>query len=530
MNRFERVKLILDTAVGGPAAAVGGPHGPFWRSQTRDQFVAFSFAGQALVTVGDGAGSGLIKALRGELPFGRDTGVPGATFRRMPGGRPAVPPDQIAVISRWIDDGAPDADEPIGGLDLQLEGAVSGDAFLIVAEPGSPAIPGRLRLRTTDGSQGSVTITSPSASLQISPDTVEVSAAAVEVSVVATAPSTAPNDLTITVSQAGAVVATFDLTAVAQPAVRFRGTFQCRLATDPDAFDDPWGHDSSFGMYAVQGPDPGHPDEPPLDRIIRFSNPVATRPFCPTVGVRVTAIEAQVGGAAVRFEAGDPLLGQPVVLGPECVFDGRNRQFAPDGFEPIANFRLSIADVFTGASAPALPRATPDDPPPSTAPYANGVLQLDGDPDGGSPADFGLGTTTWAEQGWRTLAVKQARLIAQPDADERANRIRDRRIREHTDVRPGHGLGALFTPMVFRERYVGLIDREVTVGPDPAGVLAYLAGLPAIRFTADFLAFDTDCQSGRVTGTLDAPRAEAFTDAAVREAPLRRRRVPLEEQ
>ena len=39
---------------------------------------------------------------------------------------------------------------------------------------------------------------------------------------------------------------------------------------------------------------------------------------------------------------------------------------------------------------------------------------------------------------------------------------------------------------------------------DPQGVLAYLGGLPAIRFTADFLAFDTDCQTGKVTGTLDA--------------------------
>jgi len=70
--------------------------------------------------------------------------------------------------------------------------------------------------------------------------------------------------------------------------VRFRGNFQCRLATDPDAFDDPWGHDSSFGMYAVQGPDPDHPNEPPLDRIIRFSGAVAPRPFCPPIGVRVS--------------------------------------------------------------------------------------------------------------------------------------------------------------------------------------------------------------------------------------------------
>ena len=41
MNRFLQVKQILDTAVGGPAAAVGAPHQAFWRNLTRDQFAVF---------------------------------------------------------------------------------------------------------------------------------------------------------------------------------------------------------------------------------------------------------------------------------------------------------------------------------------------------------------------------------------------------------------------------------------------------------------------------------------------------------
>jgi hypothetical protein len=69
-------------------------------------------------------------------------------------------------------------------------------------------------------------------------------------------------------------------------------------------------------------------------------------------------------------------------------------------------------------------------------------------------------------------------------------------------------------------------------------MLAYLAGLPAIRITADFLAFDTDCQTGRVTGTLDAPDAApemaavpAEGVAEAREAPqVGLRRIPLDEQ
>jgi hypothetical protein len=257
----------------------------------------------------------------------------------------------------------------------------------------------------------------------------------------------------------------------------------------------------------VQGPDPGNPDEPPLDRIVRFHDAVALRPFCDPIGVAVTGIEARVGDGTVLFDAGDDLIGAPVRLGPDCKFDGRNRTFAPDGFEPISDFRLEIGGVFAGASAPAASRPSPEDPPGSTAPYANGIVLLDADPTGGRPADFGVGAATWAENAWATLAVKLAQLVGQQPADERATRIRDRRVREHTDTRPGHGLGAIATPLVFMERYTGLIDREVTTPPGPQGVLAYLVSLPTIRFTADFLAFDTDCQTGKVTGTLDAPEA-----------------------
>lgn len=114
MLRFERVKQILDNSVA--ARPTFGAHGAFWRSQTRDQFVAFSFAGETLVTIGNGAGSGIIKALRGEAPFGVDIGTPGARFRRMPGGLPPVPDDEIKFIEDWIDAGCPNDEVPITGV------------------------------------------------------------------------------------------------------------------------------------------------------------------------------------------------------------------------------------------------------------------------------------------------------------------------------------------------------------------------------------------------------------------------------
>ncbi|MGH8906689.1 MAG: ferritin-like domain-containing protein [Egibacteraceae bacterium] len=106
-NRFERVIQILDNAIGGPNANIGPPHGAFWRV-TRDQFVAARPVGVDLLIIGNGADSNLVKALKGEAPFGSDLPTPpaGAVFPRMPFGFAPVPDEEIAFIEQWIDDGA----------------------------------------------------------------------------------------------------------------------------------------------------------------------------------------------------------------------------------------------------------------------------------------------------------------------------------------------------------------------------------------------------------------------------------------
>lgn len=113
MTGFARVQQILDDAIGGPAAGIGR-HGPFWREVTRDEFVVLKVFGKQVVSVGDGAASNLVLALKGEAPFGKDLPVPpaGATIRRMPVGFPPVPPELITVIEQWIDDGCPE-EEPV---------------------------------------------------------------------------------------------------------------------------------------------------------------------------------------------------------------------------------------------------------------------------------------------------------------------------------------------------------------------------------------------------------------------------------
>jgi hypothetical protein len=105
MNRFERVIQILDDAIGGPDASIG-VHGAFWRVP-RGEFVAKKVFGLDLVVVGQGASSNLVKALKGETPFGNDLpdAAADAIFPRMPAGLDPVAAPDIAFIGKWIDEG-----------------------------------------------------------------------------------------------------------------------------------------------------------------------------------------------------------------------------------------------------------------------------------------------------------------------------------------------------------------------------------------------------------------------------------------
>ena len=83
--KYSEVQKLLDDAIGGANVNIGFHHA-FWRTQTRDQFVAFSYRGVQLIVLGNPTGSGLVWALEGTSPFGKDNPapVPNATFNRMP--------------------------------------------------------------------------------------------------------------------------------------------------------------------------------------------------------------------------------------------------------------------------------------------------------------------------------------------------------------------------------------------------------------------------------------------------------------
>jgi len=161
-TRYEQVRALLDEAAQDSRADYGGI-GRFW-NQGIKALQETSVQGVRMIaptpsdccchgkTEGSrSAASGLIAGLKGESPFD------GKQFPRLPWGGKPVPPEGIAFIADWIDDGCPDDDHQ-NTLDVEILQTDSGLgriavcdlAELNLAEKGSrhPTRPGEPKLRT----------------------------------------------------------------------------------------------------------------------------------------------------------------------------------------------------------------------------------------------------------------------------------------------------------------------------------------------------------------------------------------------
>lgn len=360
--------------------------------------------------------------------------------------------------------------------------------------------PGMLRLRTDDGTTQAVELRPAgalAAAIQLSATTVAVGPSDTTVEVRLAGASITLGDGVIEVVSAGSVIVSYTFTSITRAEIQFEGRFQCRLSTDPDGFNHPWGVASSFGLYAVQGPNPAAPYEPPLGRIVRFQDPVALRPLCPAIGVYVRRVRGQLaGGSVVAFDSGDAIIGQPVRLGPSCKFDAQDGAIAPPGFEPISDFQIHIGTAFSGATEPGIYRPAPSGPPPSKAPYADGFFRMD-QVGTLTPADFGYPEPNWTARANAVTAQKLVDLTASVATTPRDTAIRNRRIQEHTN-----NLSGLRFTMRMMERYTGIVDRELAITPGDSTVLRSFEASTAFRFYGEFFDFDSDCQSGTVWGTI----------------------------
>lgn len=108
--------------------------------------------------------------------------------------------------------------------------------------------------------------------------------------------------------------------------IRFDGIFQCRLATDSNISTETRGNIGWTFAYE---------DEPDLDRIIRFNNPVAPRTYSDQVGVTVSRVT--VDGKNMD----DSLIGNMVNLSEDNFFDGSTNM---PGRESINNLQLHIGN------------------------------------------------------------------------------------------------------------------------------------------------------------------------------------------
>lgn len=265
----------------------------------------------------------------------------------------------------------------------------------------------------------------------------------------------------------------------------FGGWFQCRLATDPDPYDEPRG---------VSGYVQAYTDEPDLDRLVSFQPPSFVRSNGPAIGVTVRAM--RVDGAAM---ADHPLVGATLNLLGRPVFEGRNGVLADDGLEPIYPFDLEV----TKGSFRLVRGLSPADP---GYPYdellANGVEQ--------APADISQATgVANLRQVWeaRRTALRDELVTA---GEPRRTGIAERLafLDEHLDPTNRSTVLRFFN---VRMRYFYSLGSPVQL-EDPNGLLSAVdvAHAPPWPTSFWFGGWDADVQCAFATGILriDGPAPE----------------------
>jgi hypothetical protein len=261
--------------------------------------------------------------------------------------------------------------------------------------------------------------------------------------------------------------------AFKQVRISFSGSFQCRLATDPDPSNatrsDPENPARSPGWTYDYG-------EAPFDRKIRCQSPLELRSALidqfKSVTVNLLEVQPQsLGPIELPFQTVpvDPLLGLPVSLGDDAFFDSAAGGGASR--EAIMNCKLSFGSLLTAT--------------PTTKPVLGGIVR-----DAATTTDYFL----------RKPPAIVAALATGSIVPPRANVL----------AKPG---ATPLAPPRFIEIYSGfygasesIIPVPATIDFSPAGATGVLASLLlgwSFVLNLKFSRFDGDTLTGRVAGGLE---------------------------
>jgi hypothetical protein len=288
---------------------------------------------------------------------------------------------------------------------ISVGGNTAGDGFLVA--PRGATYDAEIALWTDVGTASVTLQASPNtAGLVFSQTAVNLSTAPTIVNVHSTLQSASRGDTTIQLLDGATLLSSFTITSIKRPVVNFNGRFEARFGTDGgfynrnpiysatvDAVVPPgwtWGLEGEPDFVPVIGNVPENL-ETPVGRIVRYNSPVAVRSYAAPVTSTVTSITGETSSGTETFTTGDPLIGQPVNLGPNTYLAGNNpippvspANPAPEeswdaALEPMALFEIHLGSLFSGVSqvGPFTHKATATNEQtrsPDSRPRANGLV------------------------------------------------------------------------------------------------------------------------------------------------------------
>jgi hypothetical protein len=400
-------------------------------------------------------------------------------------------------------------------ITLKVNGNPGREGFLI-APVGAKEFPMGISLKNTGSTSVNVTlavVTKPGVTVKLSPTSFTIGAgASTTARITAKTASKNAGDIQLQVKVGSTVKASCTLTSLRNVRIRFRGRFQARFATDGDFFNEKRGTAAGW-TFALEGePDfvpAGNtiPTQPGMavGRVVRFQNAVGPRPHVAPIGVKVTAVEGEVGGTSllsgktVSFKAGDPIIGEKVNLGPNTYL-ASNEPIPPGpqpfehygpGFEPMENFEIHIGTKFSGKPADLNDR-----------PKSNGFFQLTAQ----ELTKYGVvPLNTFASQRKQLLLTDYQALTPAARTGTAAGRNLAKRI-GHLGGSAPDGIparqGTLPGGWSGKELYNGEVNSGIQINPGTSRVMTYFKEFQSYLFSGALLNFHSDELCGQSEGTL----------------------------